>query len=99
MLKKLHGENEKIVDEAALSDLETELSAATIPIGGGGAKKKQLNVNRYDLVSGRRVVQGGTHPLQLHVAYYYFPLVPTAASLPFVTAVAAESIGERGEGG
>lgn len=49
MLKKLHGENELMDDEALSDDIETELSSAAIPIGGG-AKKKQLNINRYDLV-------------------------------------------------
>lgn len=44
------------VEEQTLSDdLETELSSAAIPLnigvgGAGGAKKKQLNINRYDLV-------------------------------------------------
>lgn len=53
MLKKLHGENNLELDEQALSDdLETELSSAAVPVAGG-VKKKQLNVNRYDLVSAR----------------------------------------------
>lgn len=49
MLKKIHGDNLeiKLDEQQVVSDLETELSSAA-----GGTKKKQLNINRYDLVSG-----------------------------------------------
>lgn len=56
MLKKLHGESElpgivPVEDQALSDDIETELSSAAVPMSSGGAKKKQLNINRYDLVS------------------------------------------------
>lgn len=44
VLKKLHGEPDLEIKEQELSDIENEI--------GNGAKKKQLNINRYDLVRG-----------------------------------------------
>lgn len=51
--KKLQAEGSELPedpDTVLSDDIDTELSSAAIPIGGGGAKKKQLNINRYDLV-------------------------------------------------
>lgn len=43
VLKKLHGEPElELKEELELSDIDNENST--------GAKKKQFNINRYDLV-------------------------------------------------
>lgn len=46
VLKKLHGEPDLEIKEQdeLLSDIENDI--------GNGTKKKQLNINRYDLVRG-----------------------------------------------
>lgn len=44
VLKKLHGDNDLDIGDHDISDIDTD-------IGGGGARKKQFEVNRYDLVS------------------------------------------------
>lgn len=46
VLKKLHGENELDVREQDASDLDNDNSF----IGSSGARKKQYDGNRYDLV-------------------------------------------------
>lgn len=81
------------MEEQALSDdLETELSSAAIPISGG-AKKKQLNINRYDLVSIRSMPLIGTITKSLP------PMILRVNCLIKHTAVAAVTFGERGERG
>lgn len=54
VLKKLHGEpdlNIREEDDDDLSDVDTEPGQGGAG-GAAGAARKQLNVNRYDLVSG-----------------------------------------------
>lgn len=49
VLKKLHGENDLDIKEQDISDIDNDIGSS----GGGvgGARKKQFEMNRYDLVS------------------------------------------------
>lgn len=58
VLKKLHGEpdlNIREEDDDDLSDVDIEPGHGGVG-GAAGAARKQLNVNRYDLVSGLKSI-------------------------------------------
>lgn len=56
VLKKLHGDGdlkirEQDEEDELQSDIENDIGNNVTGGTGGGAKKKQLNINRYDLVN------------------------------------------------
>lgn len=51
VLRKLQGDSKELPPDD-VSDNEGDLSLTSSGgVGGGGARRKQLNINRYDLVS------------------------------------------------
>lgn len=63
VLKKLHGENELDVREQDASDLDNDNSF----IGSSGARKKQFDGNRYDLVISLHFIEYSSSSLVLFI--------------------------------
>lgn len=79
VLRKLQGETDLATELGGLDESDQENNEDLLASGtGGGAKKKQFNVNRYDLVNNSTTVLLGyiiMHTVCMHTVLYAYRII------------------------